>query len=203
MSIKNNLRSLSYGLFAILTMDGDRATGCIINTAFQISSEPTVLALGMNKQGYTANLLKEGSRLSLNILSEETPKKVITDLGFRSGRDCKNKLEELSVEMVNGLPVLQEKLSGCIAGRVRSVSEVETHYLILVDVEESLASSDLTPMTYRYYHEKVKNQPDKKSDGVSYVCSICGYVHEGDINNEAEDYKCPICGVPKSMFNPA
>ena len=36
-----------------------------------------------------------------------------------------------------------------------------------------------------------------------FVCPVCGYVHEGDINNEAEDYKCPICGVPKSMFNPA
>ena len=30
-----------------------------------------------------------------------------------------------------------------------------------------------------------------------YVCTICGYVHEGD--NPPE--KCPICGAPASKFD--
>ncbi|MBQ8961037.1 MAG: NADH peroxidase [Ruminococcus sp.] len=30
-----------------------------------------------------------------------------------------------------------------------------------------------------------------------YVCSVCGYVHEGDAPPE----KCPQCGVPASKFN--
>ncbi len=30
-----------------------------------------------------------------------------------------------------------------------------------------------------------------------YVCSVCGYVHEGDAAPE----KCPQCGVPASKFN--
>ena len=30
-----------------------------------------------------------------------------------------------------------------------------------------------------------------------YICSVCGYVHEGD---EAPA-KCPQCGVPASKFN--
>ena len=30
-----------------------------------------------------------------------------------------------------------------------------------------------------------------------FVCSICGYVHEG----EAAPEKCPQCGVPASKFN--
>ncbi len=30
-----------------------------------------------------------------------------------------------------------------------------------------------------------------------YVCSVCGYVHEGDSAPE----KCPICGVPAEKFN--
>ncbi len=29
-----------------------------------------------------------------------------------------------------------------------------------------------------------------------YVCSVCGYVHEGDSAPE----KCPQCGVPASKF---
>ena len=31
---------------------------------------------------------------------------------------------------------------------------------------------------------------------MKYVCSVCGYVHEGDAAPE----KCPICGVPAEKF---
>ena len=30
-----------------------------------------------------------------------------------------------------------------------------------------------------------------------FVCTVCGYVHEGD---EAPE-RCPVCGVPASKFN--
>ncbi len=35
---------------------------------------------------------------------------------------------------------------------------------------------------------------------MTYVCSVCGYAYEGDINTEPDDYTCPICGVDKSHF---
>ena len=34
----------------------------------------------------------------------------------------------------------------------------------------------------------------------AYICPVCGYEHEGDINEEPDDYVCPICGQPKSVF---
>lgn len=32
---------------------------------------------------------------------------------------------------------------------------------------------------------------------MKYVCSVCGYVHEGDAAPE----KCPVCGVPAEKFS--
>ena len=32
---------------------------------------------------------------------------------------------------------------------------------------------------------------------MKFVCSVCGYVHEGE--NPPE--KCPLCGVDKNLFN--
>ncbi|MFR5014636.1 MAG: rubredoxin-like domain-containing protein [[Clostridium] innocuum] len=29
---------------------------------------------------------------------------------------------------------------------------------------------------------------------------MCGYIYEGDISKESDDYICPICTVPKDMF---
>lgn len=33
-----------------------------------------------------------------------------------------------------------------------------------------------------------------------YVCPLCGYEHIGDLNSEADDWTCPLCGQPKSAF---
>ncbi|MEI6647076.1 MAG: rubredoxin [bacterium] len=35
-----------------------------------------------------------------------------------------------------------------------------------------------------------------------YVCSVCGYVYEGDIlfDQLSDDYACPLCGVGKDQF---
>lgn len=44
--------------------------------------------------------------------------------------------------------------------------------------------------------EKVKEE----TTGVRYKCSICGYIYEGDITQEPDSYTCPVCFVPKAMF---
>lgn len=49
-----------------------------------------------------------------------------------------------------------------------------------------------------------KYQPEKKAPaGKVYICPVCGFEHEGDINDEPEDYVCPLCGQPKSVFQEA
>ena len=41
---------------------------------------------------------------------------------------------------------------------------------------------------------------DTMEEKVSYVCLVCGYVHEGSLDSEPEDYVCPVCGVGKDSF---
>ena len=34
-----------------------------------------------------------------------------------------------------------------------------------------------------------------------WVCSVCGYVYDGDdFESEPDDYVCPVCGAKKDMF---
>ena len=40
-----------------------------------------------------------------------------------------------------------------------------------------------------------------------YVCTVCGYVHDEEVEGVKfdqlpEDYLCPVCGVGKEMFEP-
>ncbi|MCR4667324.1 MAG: hypothetical protein K5657_08555 [Desulfovibrio sp.] len=33
-----------------------------------------------------------------------------------------------------------------------------------------------------------------------YVCGCCGFEYVGDIENEGEDFVCPVCGMAKKVF---
>ena len=92
MDIKEkNLRKLSYGLYLIGAMDGERPCGCIVNTVFQVTSENPIIATSINKNNYTWELVQKNGRFSVSILSEKTRKEVIQKLGFVSGKDHGNK----------------------------------------------------------------------------------------------------------------
>lgn len=71
MDIKEKvLRNLSYGLYLIGVMDGERPCGCIVNTVFQVTSENPIVAISMNKNNYTWELLEREGRFAVSILSE-------------------------------------------------------------------------------------------------------------------------------------
>ena len=61
----STLYKLSYGLYAIGVQKG----ACIVNTVFQITSSPEVIALSMNKNNATHGLIKEQGRFSVSILN--------------------------------------------------------------------------------------------------------------------------------------
>ena len=134
--MSNILRKLSYGVYAVLAMDGNRPTGCIVNTVFQISSQPALIAISMNKDNYTYEVLKKSNRFSVSILSEDTRREVITELGFRSGRDS-DKLTDVDYYMLDGLPVLREECSGVFTCDIRPMTAAGTHFVILAEVKES------------------------------------------------------------------
>ncbi len=48
--------------------------------------------------------------------------------------------------------------------------------------------------------EKYAPQEVKQNNKKRYVCSVCGYEYEGNLENEQENFICPICMMPKSVF---
>ncbi len=210
---KKILRQLSYGVYAIGVQDNGRPCGCIVNTVFQVTSENPIVAVSMNKNNYTWELIEKNKNFSVSILSEQTRKEVIQKLGFSSGRD-NDKYEGIDYQLKEGLPVLQEQCCGAMLCKVVSVTETPTHMVILASVEDAFAIADTVPMSYRYYHEVIKGgapknapsyvEPEEKEEkqvlGERWICSICGYVYEGDLTKEPDSFVCPICGVDKSRF---
>lgn len=57
---------------------------------------------------------------------------------------------------------------------------------------------DLKEEASIYHYQESTSK--KQENGVTYTCSICGYIYQGDITLELNDYVCPICNVPKDLF---
>ena len=214
------LRNISYGLYTIGAVKDGRNVGCVVNSVFQITSDPATVCVSMNKNNFTHDCIKEAGKFSVSIISEETNPMVTSKFGFASSKDT-DKYEGFKYEVIDGVPVVMENNSGYMVCEVISFTDAGTHSMILAKIVDGDVVEKNRPMTYEYYHRVVKgkapkNAPtyieeedntaaDKSSEAVKadkYVCDVCGYIYEGDITKEPDDYVCPICKVDKSHFKP-
>ena len=207
------LWKLSYGVYAICTMDNGRPVGCIANSAMQITAEPASIAVSMNCDNFTHDCILKTGRFALCVLPESCPSSIIGTLGFSSSREV-DKFAELAYEMVDGLPVLKNTC-GYLICELKEQMNAGTHTVFLGQVANAALQSEAEPMTYAYYHSVIKGkspknaptyrgetQEEQKQAAPRYRCSICGYIYDGEIPFEQlpGDFVCPICKAPKSMF---
>lgn len=198
------LYQLSYGMYAVGVSDKGMNAGCIINTAVQITADPAVIAISMNKDNYTHQVIEKTKAFSLTILSEDTNPMVISYLGFQSGRDT-NKFENVNNTLYHGLPVVADSACGYIACEVIGSMDVGTHTVFTAKVVDGETMSTSKPMTYAYYHRVIKGKAPKHAptyqkeepQAGKWVCTVCGYVHDTE---PPYDFVCPICKAPKDKF---
>ena len=213
------LGNLSYGMYAIGVKDGSRPNACIANTVMQISkatpSDAALVAVALSKENYSCQCVEQEGIFSISVLSQDTPATVIGALGFVSGRGV-DKLGNIRHKvLIEGVPVIKENTCCWFLCKVQEKLDLPGQ---VVFVAEIIAGSDEavgTPMTYKYYVEQLGGASPKysptylppartfdKSSGESFVCSVCGYVYDGEVSFEElpEDYTCPMCGVPKALF---
>lgn len=206
---KNTFRSLSYGVYIISTLDGERLTGCVANSVMQITSSPATIAVSMNHDNYTNSCIEKSGRFAVSILTEQSNPELIGQFGFQSGKDV-DKFEGVEALKTEGVSVIADAC-GYIVCKVIDKMETSTHTVFLGEVIDADVLKNEEPMTYAYYHKVVKGKspknaptyiPEEKAAEEKWVCGICGYVYDGETPFEElpEDFKCPICKQPKSVF---
>lgn len=208
----NAFRNLSYGVYVISSWDEGRPTGCTANSAMQITSNPATIAISINHDNYTNKCIEETERFAISILGENSDSTIIGTFGFQSGKNV-NKFDSVKYEVKGYMPVVMDACA-YITCEVINKMDTDTHTVFLGKVIDADILSKDDPMTYAYYHKVIKGKSPKnaptyiadegqiENKNGKYVCSICGYVYEGDIPFEElpQDYTCPVCRQPKSVF---
>ena len=197
--MKETLFKLSYGLFVLSARDGEKDNGCIINTVMQITDTPLQIAVGINKDNYTYEMIEKTGMFNVSVLTEEVPFSVFEDFGFKSGR-TEDKFSAFNDKerSENGILYLTKYTNAFISAKVIKTLDCGTHMMLIAEVTDAKTLSDAPSVTYDYYFKNIKPKPATKKKG--YVCKICGYVYEGE--TLPDDYICPLCKHPASDFEP-
>lgn len=199
---QNVIYKLSYGLFVLTSAAAGRESGCIINTACQVTSEPNRISITVDKSNFTHDLVKEGGRFNLSILSEAAGFDTFKHFGFQSGREL-DKFAGYGAcrRSANGLYYITAGTNGFLSGTVEQTLDLETHTLFIASVDDMEPLSDTPSATYAYYQSHIKPRPqtsDAPKGKAVWRCKVCGYIYEGE--ELPEDFICPLCKHPASDF---
>lgn len=215
---KTIFRDISYGMYMVTTKDkNDKNVGCIINTLTQITSNKPIISISLNKDNYTNSAIKDNKLFAISILSIDTKKELIGTFGYHSSKDI-DKFKDINYDITNNIPVIKENITGYLIVELINIIDCNTHDIFIAKVLDTKKISNQEPMTYKYYHENLKGTSPKNAptfieeetneDATSnkYKCSLCGYIYD-DAKEEIkfedlpDDWKCPLCGASKSLFN--
>lgn len=198
------LFTLSYGLYVLTAREDGRDCGCIVNTVTQLTENPTRIALSVNKQNFTNEVIQRTGVFNISVLTEAATMDLFRHFGFQSGRDVDKFAGRADPVSENGLRYIGGPANALISGKVEQAIDCGTHMLYIALVTEARKLSDAPSMTYAYYFANVKPKPQPKPAEAKprrgFVCRICGYFYEGD--ELPPDFICPLCKHGAADFEP-
>lgn len=191
---------ITYGLYLLSAQQDGRDNACVINTAVQVASEPMRISISVIKKNRTCEMIAASGRFNLSSLTEDTPFSLFQRFGMQSGRDVdKFAGFEGTERSENGLTYLKDA-NMYLSARVVDSIDLGSHILFIAEPTQAQVLSERPSCTYGFYQSSIKPRP-QAAPKKSWVCSVCGYVYEGD--EVPDDFLCPLCKHGKEFFVPA
>ena len=194
---------LSYGLFVLTAKDGDKANGCITNTAIQVASEPNQISFAINKANFTHDMVMKTKKCNISVISEKADFELFKHFGFQSGRDV-DKFADFKdfAYSPNEVPYITKGTNAYFSIDVKQTVDLGSHTLFIGEPTAMEVLDATASATYSYYQENIKPKPEAvgttpKGETI-WRCKICGYEYEGE--ELTKDFICPICKHPASDF---
>ncbi len=195
---------ITYGLYIITSRADGRDNGCVSDTLQQVTSEPNQVSVCLNKSNLTTEMILKSGVLTASVISRNAGIDLFRRFGFQSGRDV-DKFDGFDEcrRVANGTLAITAQTNAFISMKVSKTIDLGTHLMFIGEVTEMESLSDEPSVTYSYYQEHIKPQPQKApakeaSPRTVWRCTVCGYEYEGE--ELPEGYICPVCKQPASVF---
>ena len=187
----NALFKIGYGLYVLTANEQGKDNGCIVNTAMQVTSEPLQIAVCVNKNNYTCEMIQRTKKFNVSVLAEGVGFDVFKNFGYQCGRNIDKFANFYDTKRSNnGVLYITKNTNAFMSAWVQQEIDLGTHIMFIAQLVEAEVLSEIPTVTYDFYQKNIKPAPlpvDKKG----WRCKICGYIYEAEVL--PPDYICPIC----------
>lgn len=141
----------------MITSKSDKDNGCIANTAFQVASDSTKIAISMQKNNYTREIIEKTGNFNVSVLTEDVPFELIKHFGMQTGKEIDKFADYSATERsANGIAYITEYTNAFLSAKVLSSTDLGSHVLFVGEVTESKVLGDKPSCTYAHYHSDIK-----------------------------------------------
>lgn len=161
--ILEGLGFITYGLYIVTSSYEGKDNGMIVNTVFQVTAQPPKVAISVNKDSLSHELISKSRVFAAMPLSQTADLPFIGRFGFRTGRTF-DKFAGLTIERGQlGCPIVKENTLSFLEVQVEQTLDVGTHTLFIGQVKDAHCchTPNAVPMTYEYYHTVIKGKAPK------------------------------------------
>ena len=187
----NALFKIGYGLYILTARDGEKDNGCIVNSIMQVTSEPLQVAVCINKNNYTCEMIQHTKKFNISVLSEGVGFDVFKNFGYQCGKNVDKFANFYDVKRSpNDVLYITKDTNAFMSAFVQQEIDLGTHIMFIAQLVAAEVLSDKPTVTYDFYQKNIKPKPQTTTTK-GWRCKICGYIYEGE--NLPNDFVCPIC----------
>lgn len=146
---------LSYGNYIVSAVGADGKTaGAAMNTVFQLTETPNLLAINFGHTSATGRLLREGGKVAVTVMGQGVPMEVVDLFGFQTSDEVDKFAVTPHAIAPNGAPYLTEHAVSWLSGTVRQIIPLPDHNLFVVEITDGGRLGREAPMTYALYRQR-------------------------------------------------
>ncbi len=155
---KKTMYKLTYGLFVLTSASEGKDSGCIINTAQQVTSEPNRISIAVNQANFTHDLVKKSGKFNISIISQAAEFALFKHFGFQSGRDV-DKFEKMHLTPIKGnvvkAPLIKESPVNieCV---VKDAKALGSHDMFIAEVAAVHADEKYIDEKNKFHFDKAR-----------------------------------------------
>jgi len=153
--------SISYGLYVVSTSGIDKKAGLIVNTVFQVTSDPVQLVVSINKNSFTYKQILKSTYFGISTLEQSTPMTFIGTWGFKSSKDIDKFKDTNFILSPNNTPLVTDYAVSVMDLKLINTVDLGTHTMFIGEMVfgKMIKESDL--LTYEYYQKEKKGKAPK------------------------------------------
>ena len=185
------LFKIGYGLYILSASEQGKDNGCIVNTVMQVTSAPCQIAVCVNKNNYTCEMIQHTKKFNVSVLAEGVSFDVFKNFGFQSGRNTDKFTNFTDVKRSpNGILYITKDTNAYFSAYVQQEIDLGTHIMFIAQLVEAEVLSEKPTVTYDFYQKNIKPKPQSTNKN-GWKCKICGFIYKEEIL--PPDFICPVC----------